>query len=265
MKREGSVSSKRRILRPSPALVVAMIGLFVALTQTGMASRALEAAGCACATGSDIVNGSLTGLDIKDKSLTKKDFNGSVAGPPGQQGAPGANGAPGAQGSPGPGGLQGPQGLGGAKGDKGDQGIAGIQGLKGDKGDKGDQGIQGSPGLKGDKGDQGIQGSPGLKGDKGDTGIQGPPGFSTITRPTFDFNATHGGFSTASVTCQTPTTRVVGGGVDIRDNPGFGGSSNLTWVQFSRPQPGGNGWFVRVRNDGNTFDNPATVYAICVS
>jgi collagen triple helix repeat protein len=242
MKREGS--SKRRIPRPSPALVVAMIGLFVALTQTGMASRALEAAGCSCATGSDIVNGSLTGLDIKDKSLTKKDFKGSVAGPPGANGAPGAQGSPGAPGSQG---LQGPQGLGGAKGDRGDQGIAGIQG------------------LKGDKGDTGIQGPPGLKGDKGDTGIQGPPGFSSIARPTFDFNAVRGGFTTASVTCQTPTARVVGGGVDIRDNPGFAGSSNLTWVQFSRPLPGGNGWFVRVRNDGNTFDNPATVYAICVS
>jgi hypothetical protein len=253
MKREGSVSSKRRIPRPSPALVVAMIGLFVALTQTGMASRALEAAGCVCATGSDVVDGSLTGLDIKDKSLTKRDFKGSIAGPPGQRGTPGANGAPGAQGSQGPGGLQGPQGpqgLGGAKGDKGDQGIQGLPGLKGDKGD---QGIQGLPGLKGDKGDQGIQ------------GIQGPPGFSNITRPLLDFNATRGSFSTASVTCQTPTTRVVGGGVDIRDNPGFSGSSDKTWVQFSRPLPGGNGWFVRVRNDGTTFDNPSTIYAICVS
>jgi collagen triple helix repeat protein len=67
----------------------------------------------------DVMNNSLTGKDVKDKSLTKKDFKGSVrgargaAGPPGAPGAPGAQGAQGAQGQPG---VQGPQGDPGANG-----------------------------------------------------------------------------------------------------------------------------------------------------
>ena len=53
-----------------------MIALFVALTQTGLASRtvALVQAGCNCANSSDIVNNSLTSVDIKNGSLLKKDF-----------------------------------------------------------------------------------------------------------------------------------------------------------------------------------------------
>jgi Collagen triple helix repeat (20 copies) len=115
MKHIGGAPSRRRVPRPSPALVVAMIGLFVALSQTGIASTAMQAA-CNCATGGDIVNGSLTGADVKDKSLTKKDFKGSFPGKPGPRGAPGANG------------TQGPQG---AKGDPGAPGRDGANGHPG--------------------------------------------------------------------------------------------------------------------------------------
>jgi hypothetical protein len=112
-------------------LIVAMIALFAALTQTGLASQALSAVGCDCATSKDIVDGSLTGIDIKNKSLTPKDFKGSVVGPGGPKGDTGAAGSPGAKGD---------------KGDKGDPGSSGLQGPKGDKGDKGDRGDQGAPG-----------------------------------------------------------------------------------------------------------------------
>jgi hypothetical protein len=53
--------------RPSPALAVAAIALFVAL---GGSAYALSI------TGSDVVNGSLTGSDIKNRSLTQSDLKG---------------------------------------------------------------------------------------------------------------------------------------------------------------------------------------------
>jgi hypothetical protein len=92
-------------VRVSPAMVVAMLALFVALTGTAVATTS------ALITGNQIKNSSITGLDIKNKSLRPIDFRGSV------------RGARGASGPPGTPGLQGPQGL---KGDKGDPGQAGA-------------------------------------------------------------------------------------------------------------------------------------------
>jgi Collagen triple helix repeat (20 copies) len=111
---------------PSPALVVAMVALFAALTQTGLASQALQAAGCNCGNSSDIVNNSLTGADIKDGSLTKKEFKkGAIPTLPRVIRAVGPKGNPGSPGA------------------KGDAGAAGTPGAKGDKGDKGDPGARG--------------------------------------------------------------------------------------------------------------------------
>jgi hypothetical protein len=105
---------------PSPALIVAMVALFVALTQTGLAARTVDLvqAGCNCANSSDIVNNSLTSADIKNGSLLKKDFKkGQVpAGSRGPRGASGANGAPGPAGPAGPAGPGGPQGPQGPQG-----------------------------------------------------------------------------------------------------------------------------------------------------
>jgi collagen triple helix repeat protein len=121
MNETASSTRRRRIPRPSPALVVAMVGLFLAMTQTGLASRALQAAGCNCASSGDIQNNSLTSVDIKDGSLLKKDFKkGQVP--------------------------QGPQGPRGAAGPQGAAGPPGAAGLPGTKGDKGDTGAKGDPG-----------------------------------------------------------------------------------------------------------------------
>jgi hypothetical protein len=90
-----------RLLRQSPAMVVAMLALFVALTGTAVATTS------ALITGNQIKNSSITGLDVKNKSLTPRDFRGSVRGPRGLRGLTGATGAAGAA---------------GAKGDKGDKG-----------------------------------------------------------------------------------------------------------------------------------------------
>jgi hypothetical protein len=118
---------KRKWLRlPSPALIVAMIALFVALTQTGLASRAVQAvqAGCNCANSSDIINNSLVSADIKNGSLLKKDFKkGQI--PAGARGARGPAGPAGPAGPGGPAGPAGPGGPGGPGGPPGPQGPAG--------------------------------------------------------------------------------------------------------------------------------------------
>jgi hypothetical protein len=86
----------RWFARQSPALIVAMIALFVALTGTAVATTS------ALITGAQIKNNSITGLDVKNRSLTPRDFRGSVRGPRGPAGPPGAAGAAGAQGAQGP-------------------------------------------------------------------------------------------------------------------------------------------------------------------
>lgn len=81
-----------RIRRPSPALVVAFIALFVAGAGTAGAARLI--------TGKQIKNSSITSSDIKDRSLLKKDFKpGQLpAGPAGPQGLQGAAGRAGRDG-----------------------------------------------------------------------------------------------------------------------------------------------------------------------
>jgi hypothetical protein len=81
--------------RVSPAMAVAMLALFVALSGTAVATTS------ALITGRQIKNSSITGLDVKNKSLTPRDFRGSVRGPRGLRGPAGAQGAPGAAGASG--------------------------------------------------------------------------------------------------------------------------------------------------------------------
>lgn len=93
-----------RGLRVSPALVVAMLALFVAVTGSAVATTS------ALITGAQIKNGSITGADVKNKSLTSNDIRGQLRGARGLPGVPGT------------------------KGDKGDKGV------KGDKGETGQPG-----------------------------------------------------------------------------------------------------------------------------
>jgi Collagen triple helix repeat (20 copies) len=112
----------------SPAMVVAMLALLVGLTGTAVATTSV------LVTGTQIVNGSITGADVKNRSLGAIDFRGSLRGPTGPQGPEGVPGPHGAQG------LQGQQGLQGPQGPMGPAGVAGPAGLKGDKGDRGPSG-----------------------------------------------------------------------------------------------------------------------------
>jgi hypothetical protein len=93
-----------RFVRQSPALVVAMLALFVALTGTAVATTS------ALITGKQIKNSSITGADVKNKSLTAKDFKGSVRGARGPVGPSGPAGAQGPAGPQGPQGGTGPSG-----------------------------------------------------------------------------------------------------------------------------------------------------------
>ena len=78
--------------RLSPAMVVALLALFVALTGSAVATTS------ALITGRQIANSSITGLDVRNRSLTPVDFRGSVRGPRGIRGLTGVQGQPGPQG-----------------------------------------------------------------------------------------------------------------------------------------------------------------------
>ena len=78
-----------RMARQSPALIVAMLALFVALTGTAVATTS------ALIGSAQIRNNSITGLDVKNRSLRPIDFRGSVRGPRGLRGLTGATGAAG--------------------------------------------------------------------------------------------------------------------------------------------------------------------------
>ena len=100
--------------RFTPAMIVAMIALAVALSGTAVAGTAK------LITGSQIANGTikLTHLNKSTKAALK-----------GDRGSTGAQGAAGAQG------LVGPQGATGSTGSQGPKGNTGADGKKGDKGD----------------------------------------------------------------------------------------------------------------------------------
>ena len=99
---------------PSHSTVVAYLALFVALGGTAFAATRI--------TGRDVVNNSLSSVDIRDRSLLARDFRAGQlpagargpAGPAGRDGAPGAPGAAGASGPAGSPGSQGPPGANGS-------------------------------------------------------------------------------------------------------------------------------------------------------
>ena len=92
--------------RPSPAMVVAMLALFIAMVGTSYAAIKLPAN----SVGSkQIKANAVVSSKIKDGSLTRKDFAASQL-PAGAQGLQGLPGLTGAAGAPGAQGAQGPEG-----------------------------------------------------------------------------------------------------------------------------------------------------------
>jgi hypothetical protein len=113
----GKLSGRHH--RPSPAMAIALIALFVAMGGTGYA--ALKVANGSIGT-KQLKNNAVTGAKVKNGSLAAADFGGDL--PAGTPGTPGA------------------------KGDKGDTGGKGDKGDAGTKGDTG-TGSPGTPGLNG--------------------------------------------------------------------------------------------------------------------
>ena len=97
--------------RLSYANVMATVAVFIVLGSSSYAALrvtgrnvpedALTGANIKHLTGKDVRNNSLTGTNVTNKSLTPKDFTGSVRGP-GPPGPLGATGAKGDDGDPGP-------------------------------------------------------------------------------------------------------------------------------------------------------------------
>jgi Collagen triple helix repeat (20 copies) len=88
--------------KPSPAMVVALIALFVALTGTATAGGLLI-------TSRQIKNGTIQAVDINARTLRQLSRPGPT-GPQGPEGAPGPQGPLGPSGDRGPQGVQGPPG-----------------------------------------------------------------------------------------------------------------------------------------------------------
>ena len=87
-----------RLTRPQPALVVALLALFVALGGTSYAALTVTGANVrnGSLTGTDIKNGSLRGGDVRNGSLSAGDLSlDTIASLRGATGATGATGAPG--------------------------------------------------------------------------------------------------------------------------------------------------------------------------
>lgn len=107
---------------PSPAMVVAIVALLLA--SAGSATAALMV------SGQQIRNNSITGADVKQRTLKLGDLSLSArralraTGVGSQGGVPGTDGAPGA---PGPQGPEGPAGPAGPQGPQGDPGISGFE------------------------------------------------------------------------------------------------------------------------------------------
>ena len=101
-----------RVRRPSPALVIALLALFVALGGSSYAALKLPAGSVGTA---QLRSNAVTTAKVKPGTLLVSDFRRAeqqrLRGPQGQQGPQGAQG------------TQGPQG---PKGDKGDRGATGL-------------------------------------------------------------------------------------------------------------------------------------------
>lgn len=105
--------------KPSPAMVVAMVALFVALGSAGWAATAAKNS----VTSKSIKDGAVKGKDVKDDTLTGADISESTL--TGVQGIRGERGPAGPQGPAGPAGATGPQGPAGPEGPAGTAGPAG--------------------------------------------------------------------------------------------------------------------------------------------
>lgn len=129
--------------RPSPALVISCLALFVALGGGAYAAIALPKNSVGA---KQLKANAVTSAKVADGSLAATDFAAGQlpAGQTGPAGPKGADGARGAQGEPGPVGATGPAGTDGSNGTNGADGAAGPAGLRGPTGPTGQTGPTGA-------------------------------------------------------------------------------------------------------------------------
>ena len=240
---------RRRISRPSPALVISLVALFVALGGTGYAATQLAKNSVGA---KHLKKNAVSGAKVKNSSLLLNDFRASERSK--LHGAPGARGAAGAR---------------GATGARGLQGVQGIQGTQGTPGAQGTQGIQGPPGAAGTDGDPGPQGDP---------GPPGPTGVEEVVVRTASFsfpvsNGITGQVLSGDAQCQSGES-VVGGGSNVAPTLAVGGQPNVI-ITINRPADGSGaaplggteprGWFVEARRNSDGAGHSVTVYVLCAS
>ena len=110
--------------RPSPATMISLVALFVALGGTGYAAVALAPKNTVGSA--QVINGSLQKVDLSRRAVTALKGNRGPRGFTGAAGAAGAAGAIGATGETGAAGARGPGGATGATGAAGATGPAGT-------------------------------------------------------------------------------------------------------------------------------------------
>jgi Collagen triple helix repeat (20 copies) len=107
--------------RPSPATIISLVALFVALSGTSVAAIVLAPKNTV--NSASVINGSLEKVDLSKKAVA------ALKGNRGRTGATGARGAAGATGPQGAAGVQGPAGPAGATGPAGPTGASGPAGI----------------------------------------------------------------------------------------------------------------------------------------
>ena len=215
--------------RPSPALVVSIVALSVALGGTSYAAVVLPANSVGAR---QLKRDAVTAAKVKDGSLLRADFGAGQI----------------------PAGATGPAGAAGAKGDTG---AAGATGPKGDAG---------AAGATGPKGDAGAAGAPGLKGDKGDKGDPGTSGNNVVVRESASTPVAVSAIVSVTVLCLA-SERATGGGYDGSGLGEFGTFAVDSQPTSTAAVP--NGWTVKVNNVTTLASNsqPSTIVAkvICAA
>jgi hypothetical protein len=149
---------------PSPAMIVALIALFVALGGVAGAATTMITTKMLqdnSVTRAKIAINAVNSAKIEDGSIQSKDLAGNIRGERGVPGAKGDTGETGAR---------------GASGAKGDTGETGARGPAGATEATGPAGPTGATGLTGPAGPTGATGLTGPAGPTGATGLTGPAG-----------------------------------------------------------------------------------------
>jgi hypothetical protein len=220
---------RHKFKRPSPAMLVALAALVVALGGTAIA---------AIPGGDGVIDGcyktSGGALRVIDKgsgascTATETAISFNQRGPTGATGPTGAKGVAGAKGP------TGPKGTDGQNGSQGPTGPKGATGAKGPTGSAGPKGADGQNGLPGPTGPRGADGPPGPAGPKGWSST----GFGTISSSGDTFVQ-----ATSPFTASRDMTCLVTVSGQVNPSTGFSGQAgyyrSAIWINGGAPQNDG--------------------------